>query len=305
LYEWRVPYRSGGSVYIADPRDPSRLMPRPSTLLPVELGGKRILLVRDQGIGDELFFLRFARLAQQQGAWTAYLPTAKIATLVARAPGLDAVVSDTDIPPDLDQIFSVGDLPLILGADRVADLPPPLALTALPERVTAIRARLATLGKGPLLGVTWRAGKERQLGRNKSLYKWLDASLLGAALSAWPGEVLILQRHPRPEEMEDFQHALGRPAHDFSELNEDLEDMLALLAQLDEYVGVSNTNMHLMAGLGKSARVLIPSPAEWRWMAEGNESPWFPGFSLYREKPHGGWEDALARLTEDLHKAKT
>ena len=59
--------------------------------------------------------------------------------------------------------------------------------------------------------------------------------------------------------------------------------MLALLALLDDYVGVSNTNMHLRAGVNRTAKVLVPAPPEWRWMAEGKESPWFPGFTVYRQ----------------------
>jgi tetratricopeptide (TPR) repeat protein len=299
-YEWRVQYRSG-HAYLVDPRDPTQVLLRPSAQLPVELDGKRILLVPEQGIGDELFFLRFARLARQRGAWLAYQPSEKIVTLVQRAPGLDAILHGDDSPANLDQILLVGDLPLILGADRLDDLPPALPLTVLPKRRSTIKNRLAALGYGPVLGVTWRAGTERNASQGKSLlFKETDVSLLGRTLSAWPGEVLILQRHPRAEDIECFQGALGRSAHDWSDLNENLEDMLALLSQLDEYVGVSNTNMHLMAGLGKTARVLVPNPPEWRWMREGDESPWFPGFKLYRQQQDGEWSGALARLTEDL-----
>jgi Flp pilus assembly protein TadD len=312
-YEWRVSSQTGGA-YLADPRDPSRRLPRPSTLRPLDLKGKRILLVREQGIGDELFFLRFARAAQQRGAWVAYLPSAKIESIVQRAPGLDAIVHATDLPANLDPIFLVGELPLILAADRLDDLPPALPLTVLPERRAAIQSRLAALGHGPFLGVTWRAGTEKQSGQRKpSLFKETDCSLLGRALAPWPGPVLILQRHPRAEEMETFTRALGRPAHDLSDLNESLEDMLALLGEIDDYVGVSNTNMHLLAGLGKTARVLIQNPPEWRWLNEGSESPWFPGFTLYRQQqtgqrqtgqpPAASWSDPLARLTTDLARA--
>ena len=78
--------------------------------------------------------------------------------------------------------------------------------------------------------------------------------------------------------------------------------MLALLALIDDYIGVSNTNMHLRAAVGKTARVLVPTPPEWRWMAEGQESPWFPGFTVYRQGYDGGWEGALEELLRDLHR---
>jgi hypothetical protein len=88
--------------------------------------------------------------------------------------------------------------------------------------------------------------------------------------------------------------------HDFSASNEDLEEMLALLAVVDEYVGVSNTNMHLRASVGRAARVLVPWPAEWRWLVSGDESPWFPGFRIYRQRPDGDWTAALERLACDM-----
>ncbi|MCH8137806.1 MAG: hypothetical protein IH926_02440, partial [Proteobacteria bacterium] len=95
-------------------------------------------------------------------------------------------------------------------------------------------------------------------------------------------------------------HGLGREAHDLTALNDDLEDMLALLALLDEYVTVSNTNVHLSAGAGRTSRVLVPNPPEWRWMAAGDESPWFPGCRIYRQEVNGDWEGAFARLAGDL-----
>jgi hypothetical protein len=96
---------------------------------------------------------------------------------------------------------------------------------------------------------------------------------------------------------------LGTRIHDASAINADLEDMLALLGLLHEYVGVSNANMHLLAGLGGRARVLVPNPAEWRWMAAGTVSPWFPRFTVYRQAHDGTWHQAIARLQGDLSRA--
>jgi hypothetical protein len=117
--------------------------------------------------------------------------------------------------------------------------------------------------------------------------------------------MLVLQRQPNPGEIELFSERLGRPAHDLSALNGDLEAMLALLSLLDDYVGVSNTNMHLRAGVGKAARVLVPAPPEWRWMTAGESSPWFPGFRIYRQTNDGGWTRALEQLRAALAPSDT
>jgi hypothetical protein len=164
-----------------------------------------------------------------------------------------------------------------------------------------MRERLARFGPPPYLGLTWRAGTPlaAQPIRGRSLYKEAPLKLLAIALGNVPGTILALQRHPRDSELDALSKDLKRDVHDLSAANEDLEDMLALLALLDETIGVSNTNMHLLAGLGKTARVLVPHPPDWRWMLRNSESPWFPGFKIYRQAPGGDWTSALERLAQE------
>jgi hypothetical protein len=155
------------------------------------------------------------------------------------------------------------------------------------------------------VGVSWRAGtdfrRRSEFGANiQSLFKEVPASRLAGALRGVRGTLVSLQRQPDPGEVAAFGAAAGRPVLDAAAANEDLEEALALLAVLDEYVGVSNTNMHLRAGLGRRAHVLVPYPPEWRWMAAGESTPWFPGFSVHRDPPAGGAEDAVSRLVAAL-----
>ncbi|MGH8672603.1 MAG: hypothetical protein ACREUA_11325 [Burkholderiales bacterium] len=256
------------------------------------------MLFGDQGIGDDLFFLRFAAEAQARGARLIFKSTAKLASLIKRAPCIDEVIDHAEYPGEMDKIFSVAELPLLLGMKERNDIPPLLGLTVLPERLTSIQKRLVDIGNGPYLGVTWRAGRGKTPGEKWTLSKQISPALLANTLKSWQGQVLVLQRNPRSREIEAFRQALEREVHNFSDLNENLEEMLALLSIIDEYMGVSNTNMHLRAGVGKTARVLIPNPPEWRWMAESDESPWFPGFSSIEKAT--GWREAWGRLTLDL-----
>jgi hypothetical protein len=69
---------------------------------------------------------------------------------------------------------------------------------------------------------------------------------------------------------------------------------------LDDYVAVSNTNVHLRQSLGLPSRVLLPMPPDWRWMHAGAESPWFPGTRIYRQAADGTWDEALGGLAGDL-----
>ncbi|MCH7889623.1 MAG: tetratricopeptide repeat protein, partial [Proteobacteria bacterium] len=261
-----------------------------------ELAGKRVLVVKDQGLGDEIFLLRFAPRLEARGATISYLADPRIAAMVGRLPFIARLAGPEEGPGTFDLVLSVGDLPYLLGMNEERDIPPSTELSVLPERLAEIRARLSSLGPPPYIGVTWRAGTQ-ETGR---LSKIAPLERLAAGLRPAGGTVVAVQRNPAAGEIEAFAGALGRDAHDLTALNDDLEGMLALVDLLDDYVCVSNLNVQLRAARGRASRVLIPNPPEFRWMAAGEESPWFPGTPLYRQTADGDWDRAFAVLARDL-----
>lgn len=293
LYRGSVKQRQNAQAFLERP-------------LASDLNGKRFLLTRNQGIGDELFFLRFAAMLKARGAWIAYRAHAKIAPIARRLPFLDQVVGREDTPPDLDYLFSVGDLPLALGVHDLASVPGSLTLEPPAAAIARVEERLASIGgaEAPLIGVTWRAGADKndpETRKSRLPFKEFPLETLAGILRGLPGTVVVLQRNPRPGEVDAFAAALGKPVHDFSDINEDLDQMLALMARLDEYLCVSNTNTHLRAAVGRPSRVLVPANIlDWRWMSDGERSPWFPDCRIYRQTPEGSWMGATLLLGADL-----
>jgi hypothetical protein len=259
-----------------------------------------VLLLLDQGFGDELFFLRFVPALRRRGAKLTYRAGSAVASIVSRGGLLDEVLAADAPEPACDFKVSIGDLPHALGTGSAAGLPPPLVLPALDSERSAIISMLARFGPPPYVGLTWRAG----LREWNALQKVVPIDVWGRTLAGLPATFLALQRDPDAGEIQALSGALGAPVHDLSHLNRSLESMLALLHGIDAYVGVSNTNTHLRAGTGKVAHVLVPHPPEWRWMNAGDRSPWFPSFPLYRQdvpdKAGDGWTEALIRLRRDL-----
>lgn len=268
-----------------------------------DLSGLRILLGKDQGLGDEIFFLRFAPELKRRGAHITYLAGDKIASLFRRLPFLDAVADEGVLRESWDMVVSIGDLPHMTGMASAADVPQSITLPVLPDRLAVQQANLSALGPPPYIGVTWRAG----LDQARSLYKTVPLERIGAALRKTRGTLIALQRLPEKGEIRRLAKAAGRPIHDLTALNDQLEDMLALLSLLDDYVTVSNTNVHLRAAAGgagsrgaRQGRVLVPHPPEFRWMAAGSVSPWFPDCAVYRQGVSGSWDAAFAVLESDL-----
>jgi len=284
-------------------------VPLTSELAPGALADKHVCVLREQGLGDQIFFLRFAEELIARGARLTYRSAPKVAGILRRVAAIDRLILENDPMPAADYTILAGDLPLVAasaharetGGSLRAQCPPPLALAPLPAALAAAGERLSRLGPPPYVGITWRAGvaaEEQTL--HWQLIKQIGLQPIAGALRGVSATLLALQRNPGPGEIDQLAAAVGTPVHDLTDLNEDLETMLALLARIDEYVGVSNTNMHLRAGAGRRARVLVPCPAEWRWMTTGDASPWFPGFCIYRQSPDGTWRTALERLRHDL-----
>lgn len=273
-----------------------RALPRrpapPDRRLPARLDGKTVFVEGEQGLGDEIFLMRFVALLAERGARVVYRPNRKIAAMIGRLPFV-AEIATPDQPAAGDFVVFAGDLPWLL--DQAGPLPS-VRLTPLDGKLAEMRALLADFGPPPYVGVTWRAGID-SLGW---LFKALAPQGLAEFLAPVNARVVVLQRQPGDGEVADFAAALGRPVLDMSERNDDLEAMLALVALLDDQVAVSNTNIHLAAALGKPAHVLLPHPPEFRWMASGEHSPWFPAMRLYRQEQGGNWRPALDRLRRDL-----
>ena len=251
--------------------------------------GAHVHLRGEQGIGDVLFFMRFVPMLRARGVEVSIACEKKLLSILE---GAREYRGEDAIP--------IGDLPVILDTEET----PPAWPLAVPEK-----APLERFGPPPYLGVTWRAGTD--LGRRAefgndpgALMKAIAPKSLGRALRGWPGTLIVLQRGARAGELEHFRASCGKAVTDLSPLGDDLPALLAVLAALDEYVGVSNANMHLLAGIGKTARVLVPYPGEWRWMRRAGPSPWFPGFELYRQPQSRDWSSALQELRGDLFKGR-
>jgi Flp pilus assembly protein TadD len=255
-----------------------------------ELSGKDVALVAEQGLGDNLFFLRFAPALRASARRVGFRGEPRLDSILARTGAVDAAAG---APEGGEVPVLVADLPVVMGA--AADIfAPTLRAAPEPGRLARWKGRLAAAGPRPWIAATWRSGTPRAASR-EALSKSVPLEGLFRALAGWPGTVFALQRGILPGELAHAAAALGRPVHDLSGANDALEDALAVVAIVDRHVGVSSTNMHLAAMAGATADVLVPFPPEWRWRAAG-DSPWFPGFRVLRQDVDGSWAGALAAL---------
>lgn len=261
-----------------------------------DLSGTHVVILADQGLGDQVFFARYLPELRARGAHVTLQTDARIVEMLKRADIADQIVADVGTAGG-DRVVSAGDLPFLLNSTDDSVAPPPFEIAALSEREEALRAQLDAFGPPPWIGVTWRAGTPNM---RQALLKEAPVALFASALRDVPGSVVVIQRNAAEGETDRFAAALGRPALDLSAVNDDIEDLLALSGLLDRYIGVSNTMTHLRAARQKHSDVIVPRPAEFRWMNAGETSPWFPGSRIYRQMPDGAWPPAFDAVSATL-----
>ncbi len=98
-------------------------------------------------------------------------------------------------------------------------------------------------------------------------------------------------------------HALkARGAQIIDLPQQDFSDTAALIEQLDLVVSVDTSVAHCAGALGKRTWLQLPfASADWRWLLERTDNPWYPSFKLYRQAQMGDWSEPLVRLSADLH----
>jgi ADP-heptose:LPS heptosyltransferase len=75
-----------------------------------------------------------------------------------------------------------------------------------------------------------------------------------------------------------------------------------LVAQLDLVISVDTSVAHLAGSLGRPVWILLPYVADWRWLTDRADSPWYPSARLFRQTETRRWEPVMDELHDALQR---
>lgn len=281
---------------------PPRAFPQPQWR-GEDLTGKTILLHAEQCLGDTLHFCRYAKLVKALGAAKVIFETQPaLKSLLSGLEGVDVLVArDKEPLPAFDLHCPLLSLPTAMGADW-SNLPTKTPyLSADAERVSEKRQWL-NAQPGRKIGVAWR-GNAKFRGED---WRSPGLELIVAALKASPNiRAVCLQAGGRAE----FLSAFGQQALDIGhEIDQDapaFAETAALMEGLDLIISSDTSVPHLAGALDRPTWILLPEPAEWRWLENRDDSPWYPSARLFRQTSRDDWGSALAKLQNALAEWET
>jgi hypothetical protein len=280
LYEWR--WRNAKTGLRPTP------FAQPLWLGQAPLEGKSILLHCEQGLGDAIQFFRYADLVSELGARVCVeAPPSLFALFKAAANNFEVIRTGSDAS-GFDYQCPLLSLPLALKT-TLATIPHPQSyLSSDPAKVALWSERLGP-ARRPRIGLVWRGNASHNNDQFRSMP-------LATLLPHLPEGVdyVSLQKELRDGDQQtlnanpDLQH--------FGPLIQDFSDTAALCQLMDQIISVDTSVAHLSGALGRPTHLLLPPSADWRWLLDRDDSPWYASVTLHRQARGQGWEPTLRQL---------
>jgi len=271
------------------------------------LEGRRILLYADQGLGDTLQAVRYVPLVVRRGGRVLLAVQAALVPFLARLSGVEQLVDTSQAPPQYDVQAALMSLPGLFGTtpDNVPrDVP---YLSAGPALVEHWRSELAPLRhdnrkskiqnrKSLLVGIAWHGNHHFRPGLHRSI-----PLAAFEPITRLPSVQLIsLQKGPGSEQIAQAPFA-DRIIDLSSTLDEDsgpFMDTATIMTQLDLVISCDTALAHLAGALAVPIWVALPAVAEWRWLLDRDDTPWYPTMRLFRQRESGNWSEVFERIAE-------
>jgi tetratricopeptide (TPR) repeat protein/glycosyltransferase involved in cell wall biosynthesis len=258
------------------------------------LDGKTILVYTEQGLGDAIQFARFG--AELKKKWkTARIVVEcdpSLVSLFATCDWVEAAIARGVERPEFDEHVALLSLPRILGAPLDALPTEP----AFPPVRRPIASRIRKRDGELHVGIVWGGRSPNPALARRSLP--LD---LLAPIARIPNVRLhSLQVGDTSGQLErsSFRARINDLAPDIK----DFVDTAAAMRELDLVLTIDTSVAHLAGALGVPVWVMLIRNADWRWLLDRTDSPWYPSARLFRQKTAGDWEsvanDVAAALRE-------
>jgi tetratricopeptide (TPR) repeat protein len=260
------------------------------------LAGKRLLIWAEQGYGDMLQFCRFVPLVADRHVDAEILLEVpkSLAGLCSTLPGCRVIVRGNPT------VFADWQIPLMSMPLALAEFHIPAFahyLTADPGLVREWGQRLRPAPCGLRIGI---ACSGNPLHKGNAL-RSVPLALM-ARLQRY-GTLYLLQNQLLDD---DRAYLATQPAIiNVGEQISDFSATAAVVANMDLVVSVDTSIAHLTGALGKPVWVVLSWAADWRWLREGSDSPWYPTARLFRNPEMEGWrvmdevEQALSELARE------
>jgi len=256
------------------------------------LAGKTILLYAEQGFGDTIQFVRYAPLIAALGGRVVLEVQPQLKRLLAGMPGM-AVIAHGEPLPAFDLQCPLMSLPLAMRTE-LATIPAAVPYIVAPGRNAAAAARPAPVRGRRRIGIAWAGDRLHKNDANRSM----RLAALRPLFDLPQVSFVSLQQEMDDEDAEYLRGSPGlleirAPYADFAET-------AATIAELDAVISVDTAIAHLAGAMAKPLLLLLPFGADFRWLRDRPDTPWYPTARLLRQREFNDWGSVIEKLRDQI-----
>jgi tetratricopeptide (TPR) repeat protein len=259
-----------------------------------DLQGKTVLIVGEQGHGDNIQFVRFVDQLRSQGARVKLQVTDGLVELLAAQNRFAWTGGYNNNPGDFDFWVPIMSIPGVLNIG-LGQLPAPQNyITADAARVREWAQRLGPKTR-MRIGFCWSGRRDSWLNQHKAL----PFESMCELISRSPEHQWINLQIDADAEQEARLESMG--VSRYPGTVQSFADTAALMQHLDVVVGVDTAVSHLAAATGRPTWIMLNRySTDWRWLLDRSDSPWYPTVRLFRQTNYGEWSPVLDQVTKFL-----
>lgn len=258
-----------------------------------DIVGKKVIVYYEQGFGDSIQFVRFAKVLKEKGADVVLVTKPQLYDLFKyNFNDMEVLNADATLPPYHYHVAMM-DLPKCFGT-TINSIPYPTPYLDVDEGLKQYWKK--TLGPKikKRIGLLWSPNKIAFISRFRRIE--IDQLL---SITNDNFEFVSLSY----EVDQDILDTLAK--YNVKTFHENLSgfyNTAGLLSQLDLVISIDTVIPHLSGALGIPTWVMLTDyGCDWRWFMNRTDSPFYSCMKLFRQN-NGNWNNVLQDITLELEK---
>ena len=263
------------------------------------LNGKHILILPEQGIGDQIQFVRYVTSLEELGAekvtmlcGRAFFPIAK----TLRSSIFNPIQFTVDLPK-FDFWCELMSLPFVLrtNSDTIPNKVPYIYSNEALKK--SLKEQLEKI-QGIKIGICWKGASGYKYDAERSI----DLSHFSRLDKVFGLTFFCLQENGREQFLREFPSKAFDLGHEIDSHVQAFEESMALIESLDLVITCDTSIGHLAGALGKTTWLLLPFISDWRWGLSGDSSTWYPKTKMFRQNCDRNWDSVFEAVATELEK---
>jgi predicted O-linked N-acetylglucosamine transferase (SPINDLY family) len=257
--------------------------------------GKRLYVHAEQGFGDTLQFIRYLPLVKELGGTVILEAKKPLHGLLRVMAGIDELVegaSSGQPAAACDFYIALLSLPAIFETTLETIPANHPYLFADPAKMETWRRRLQA--EEFKIGIVWAGRPVVRTDPVGLSYRSCGLQWFAPLTEISGIRIYGLQNGHAKGDIEKSD--LGDKIINLGAAFNDFSDTAAAIANLDLVISIDTAVAHLAGAMGKPTWLLLPRAADWRWLQERPDSPWYPSMRLFRQNKLGAWDNVFEQV---------